>query len=156
MILKGFRSRLSDYGYRRLATSRDFTLAIGITIAVAVLQVVTCDTSFLGGVSCYNAASETFVNESTSIAVSLIAFIIAGLSIIISFSDREFLAELSDSGVYNILLFIFEYSILLSIATSVTGVLIRSYNLGAIPFFLVFVLIFASHVFNSRTGTDDS
>lgn len=137
MILSRFYSRLREYGIRRILTGTDFLLALSLILLLGVIQVATCIlqiTPFVGG--CVQFQSPEFVDLGTKLAFSLTAFILAGLAILVSFTDKEFLADLKDWGVYENLMFIFQYNLYLALLVSVIGILSQAYGWGTYGFYL--------------------
>jgi len=138
MAKEGFFSRLKHAGLIRIFFGYDFILAFILTICVYFLD--------YDGLENFN--SQTFIEQSTSLAISLTGFIIAGIAIIIALTDEEFLVYLKKEGVYNNLLFVFEYTVLLAIFVSFVGISFQSYDHGVTEFysflFLFLYLLFAA------------
>jgi len=137
MILSRFYSRLRDYGISRILTGTDFLIALSLILLLGVIQVTTCIlqiSPLIGG--CVQFRSPVFVNLGTNLAFSLTAFILAGLAILVSFTDKDFLADLKDWGVYENLMFVFQYNLYLALLVSVFGILSQAYGFGTYGFYL--------------------
>ena len=122
---------------RRILTGTDFLLALSLILLLGVIQIVTCILQIrplVGG--CVQFQSPEFVELGTNLAFSLTAFILAGLAILVSFTDKEFLADLKDWGVYENLMFIFQYNLYLALLVSVFGILSQAYGWGTYDFYL--------------------
>lgn len=127
----GFFYRLRTGGFTRVIEGHDLHVAIATTILLAAIHAFTHIT----------VVKSSLVSTATPLAFSLIAFILTGLAILISFSDEEFLALLKDLKIYNNIVFTFEYNVYLTIIVSVAGIIYQSYDLGAVGFF-VFTFLF--------------
>ena len=121
---------IRNYGIWRIIWDKDFILSVIISISLVSIHYAT-------GIEVIN---DKFVSESVQLAVSLLAFIIAGLALLVSFSDEEFLALLKDLEIYDNILFVFQYNIYIAILVSVTGIIYESYS---VPRGLFFVYLFA-------------
>jgi len=130
MAKEGFFSRLKHAGLIRIFFGYDFILAFILTIGVYFFD--------YDGLENFN--SQTFIEQSTSLAISLTGFIIAGIAIIIALTDEEFLVHLKKEGVYNNLLFVFEYTVLLALFVSFAGISFQSYDHGVTEFYLFLFL----------------
>lgn len=138
MAKEGFFYRLKAAGFSRIFLGYDFICAAIITIGVSITD--------YNGVEGFE--SQIFIEQSTSLAISLTGFIIAGISILVALTDKQFLAHLKKEEVYTNLLFVFEYTVLLAILVSFAGISIQSYNYGTFEFhiflFLFLYLLFAA------------
>lgn len=82
----GAVDRLKDGGFNRIIHGWDLYLALLTTIALGAIQLFAhVDFINLG-----------FVGQGTNLAISLTAFILAGLAILVSFSDEKFLGLLKE------------------------------------------------------------
>lgn len=141
MILDRFRRRLRKYGYGRLIRSPDFILSILLTLSLYSISKSTCTLSHF---SCITVENEDFVETSLKLLFALTSFVVTGLAILVSFTDEDFLGELSDLGVYTNILFFFEYNIYLILTTALVGILYVTYDLGRGIFHLqVFLLTYS-------------
>ncbi|WP_280535810.1 hypothetical protein [Halopenitus sp. POP-27] len=90
----------------------------------------------------------TFIESGTGTAQTLTTVILTAVIILVSISDDDLLVELIEDRNYESILFSFEYTVALSITTSVIGSIIQSYSFGnfayAIFSFLLFYTVFAS------------
>lgn len=139
----GFRQRLNSYGYRKLLlTSKDFPAAVVLTAGVIVVS------EYFS----LNVINYSLVETGVQMSISLTAFILTGLALLLSFS--EFLGVLKEVGIYNELVFVFEFTIYLTIISAVTGAIISSYRLPE-PYFYVFVFFIGYTLFSvlSLVGT---
>jgi hypothetical protein len=140
----GFIARLSDGGFHRVIYGSDLHLAILITIATVLIE---WRTSF-------QLLSLDFIQNAVPLAISLIAFILVGLSVVVSFSEEKFLGILKGLGIYDTILFNFEYTIYISIATAVAGIVFSTYSSQLMSFgiftecFFFFVFLFIYMVFS--------
>lgn len=81
------------------------------------------------------------MSQGVDILTPLTSVIVTGLAVLASFTDGEFISELSDIGVFNTVIFIFEYTVFLSILSIMIGIIYDVYALGPSVFFL-FVFLF--------------
>lgn len=144
MVLLRFFHRAKRYGIRRIFSASDFLLAISSWVLLIGLESATCDYGLLG--QCFRLPNEAFVGFGTNFSVSLAALILAGVSILIAFSDDELLADLKELGIYSNILFVFQYTLYLAVVTSVIGSVITSYGLLH-PGFYAFLFFFAYTLF---------
>jgi hypothetical protein len=114
----GFIHRLRDGGVDRVIHGADLYISTGILIASILIYCFVSD----------NIVTPALVANATPLSISLIAFILASVSLLISFSDERFLRLLNDLDIYNTILFNFEFTLYLSIATTIVGILIQSYR----------------------------
>jgi len=114
----GFLARLADGGFHRVIYGRDLHLAILVTIATVLINWRTP----------IQILSLDFIENAVPLAISLIAFILVGLSVLVSFSEERFLGLLKNLGIYDTILFNFEYTIYISIITAVTGIVFSTYS----------------------------
>lgn len=134
----GFLARLSDGGFHRVIYGLDLYLTIGITIFTILIDWKTP----------FQLLSLDFIQNAVPLAISLIAFILVGLSVVVSFSEEIFLGLLKELGIYDTILFNFEYTIYLSIATAVAGIVFSTYSSQLMRFriftecFFIFVFLF--------------
>lgn len=124
--------RLKEYGVWNLVFSTDLWLPLIISVSIAV-----CYPDFIS-----TSGKETFVELGTRTSQSLIAVTLSGLAILVSFSDRKFLIYLNDEADFDILLFIFEYTVILSVISTVLGILVQSLNLWSFYFYLFLFIFF--------------
>jgi len=134
----GSVSRLRNAGLSRILTGYDFLLSLVVTLCIYFT-----DFDILTN---FNATD--FVSQSTSLAVSLIGFIIAGVAILVALSDEKFLLYLKKNGVYGNLLFVFEYTVLLAIFVSFIGIVLQSYSFGRLEFH-IFLFFFMYLLFST-------
>lgn len=140
----GFFARLVDGGFHRVLFGRDLHLAILITVSTFLIDWQTP----------FRFISLDFIENAVPLAVSLIAFILVGLSIVVSFSEEKFLGLLKDLGIYDTILFNFEYTIYISLTTAVTGIVFTTYSTQLMNFglfaecFFIFVFLFTYMVFS--------
>jgi len=129
--MREFFDRLQSYGPERLLKGLDLWVSFAILMLSIIVQ-------YSVGV---NLVNNKFVEFGTDISISLVVFILTGLALIVSFSDKKFLALLKDVGIYNNIMFIFQYTVYLAILSSITGGLVSSYKLYDAGFF-IFLFIF--------------
>lgn len=140
----GFFARMLDGGFYRIIYGHDLHFAIIITIAAFVIHRTTS----------FQLISLDLLNNAVPLAVSLIAFILVGLSIVVSFSEEKFLGLLKHLGIYDTILFNFEYTIYVSLTTAVTGIVFSTYTEQLMEFnvftacFFIFVFLFTYMVFS--------
>lgn len=136
MAEEGFTHRFKQAGLKRILTGYDLISASIVTILVF----------FSNDVVPYHFDGMSFINNATSMAVSLTAVIITGTAILVALTDKEFLALLKRKGIYNNLLFVFEYTTLLSILVSVSGIVLQSFDYFAAGFY-VFLFLYSYLLF---------
>lgn len=116
-LSEGFVDRLTDGGINRILRGYDLYISIAVTLAFYLV-------SRYSDISLINIS---FVNHGTQLAISLTAFILAALSVLIAFSDEKFLGLLKDLQIYNTLVFTFEFSVYLALTTAVIGIITGAY-----------------------------
>jgi hypothetical protein len=140
----GFLARLADGGFHRVIHGSDLHLAILITFITILIDWKTP----------FHFISLDFIQNAVPLAISLIAFILVGLSVVVSFSEERFLGLLKDIGIYDTILFNFEYTIYISIATAVSGIVFSTYSTQLIELgvftesFFLFLFLFTYMVFS--------
>jgi hypothetical protein len=144
MILKRFRRRLRNYGYKRLLISPDFLAACILTLGLFTIEEISTGTSEIPTVEFVNFE---FVAGLVPVLASLTSFIITGLAVLVSLTNKDFLAELSDLGVYPNILFMFEFNIVLLGWTAILAVIITTYEVPNLLFYL-FLFFFLYSVFS--------
>lgn len=144
MLLSRFAERAKDYGVRRLLTDSDVKAALGIWVSTFLIS-YGC-TPFVDG-KCHTLYNRDFISQATTFSISLTSLILIGLSILVAFTNREFLSELKNLGIYENIMFVFEYTFYLTAFTSIFGIVITSYSLGVVWFYL-FLLLFIYMVFS--------
>ena len=132
-------------GIKRVIMSIDFqlSLALGITFSV---------------VTCYYGITKVIIAGVSPIFVTvsaaMIAIAIAGLAIIVSMSDPEFIKVLKHVGIYNNLLFMFWYSTIISGLSIIINTLsyamqcITNENLYLSIFFLMSIFLVLYSIFS--------
>jgi len=113
----GFFDRLRADGYKRIIYGRDLYFSIAVVIFAIFVEFVMA----------IQIVSDSFIQSGTNLAISLTAFILAALSILVSFSDKKFLGLLKELEIYNNLIFNFEFSVYLALIASVVGIIVQSY-----------------------------
>ena len=77
------------------------------------------------------------------ISGTLIGVVLTGIAIIVALSDEQFLEFINGSNeVYDRLLFIFEYTVLLAIIVSVFSIVLRVMGAGSLEIY-IFLFLFA-------------
>lgn len=114
----GFFDRLKDGGYKRIVYGFDLYAALAVVIFAFTANYL----------STFDIVRIELVNNGTPFAISLTAFILAGVSILVSFSDEKFLGLLKELEIYNTLIFNFEFGIYLAIITSGIGITLQTYS----------------------------
>jgi hypothetical protein len=141
----GFTHRLRDGGVARIVGGRDLYISIAATVGLLLVY------AFFS----HDIVAPALVANSIPLSISLVAFILAAVSLLISFSDQRFLRLLHDLDVYNTLLFNFEFTLYLSLMTTVVGILLQSYeslfypNTVYIVGFHIFVFFFVYMVLST-------
>lgn len=90
---------------------------------------------------CLPVVNMQLVSQGVGILTPLTSVIVTGLAILASFTDEEFLSELSDIGVFTTIIFVFEYTVFLAIFSMSIGVIYTTYNLGSGVFY-AFLFLF--------------
>ena len=150
MFLKQFRIGLQEYGYLRLAKSPDFLIAFFGTVIIHFAAVPFCQ---FAGFDCSDAQVAEFIELGTQMTISLTAFILAGLAVLISFTDREFLLKLEELGIYTNIMFVFQYNLYLAGLTSVIGILIQTFTTSTLSK-TIFLFLFTYTVFSIAAMVD--
>jgi len=127
---KHFSQRLTNFGIRRILKSLDFI----ISLLILLFLLLTSSNTLL-------KINKEFVDTSIHIAVSLAALIIAAFSILVSFSNREFVTFLKELKIYDKILFLFEWNIYVAIITVMVGVLIN-YFIASSLIYVIYIFLF--------------
>lgn len=138
MILESFRDGSQEFGIWRIVKNWDFLTAALFSVIVGVVGSWGCT---FHQALCFTIYNEPFVRLGTHFAISLTAFILAGLAIIISFTDDEFLVELKELGIYSNIMFVFQFNLYLAGAAAATGILVATVFKSELAF-LLFLLAF--------------
>lgn len=144
MFVSQFWRGLRNYGPKRLFVSPDFVVSIIIWLSLVLAKPYACSRF---NIFCIEIVNEQFLQLSTQFAISLTAFILAGLSILISFTNRDFLTTLRQLGIYERIMFIFQYNLYLTGCTALIGILVNSYGASKTGFF-VFLFFFIYMIFS--------
>lgn len=150
MALKYFQKGLKKYGVIRLLTERDLLLSAGVVIAIVLYRFGVC--TWLSR-ACFSLYRHGFITFATQMAISLTAFILAGLAIIISFTNREFLIQLKELDIYTNILFVFQFNLYLTGLTALAGILASTIIRTEIAF-LVFLFLFLYMIFSLTEMVD--
>ncbi|USZ68967.1 hypothetical protein NGM10_04325 [Halorussus salilacus] len=130
MVTRGSWKRFRKYGLKELF------LSLYLWIPALIVGVV-----FFGTPGIFSQRGmRNFVNAATGISQSLIAVTLTGLAILVSFSDKDFLAFFRDEGGFDELLAIFEYTVTLSLITTLAGALLQSLSYDRWVFYIFFAL----------------
>lgn len=137
---RGSFDRLRNGGYERILWGKDLYISLLLVITLIVAN----------WYSSIGVVNIQFISGGTSLAISLTAFILAALAVLVSFSNEKFLALLKELEIYNTLIVNFEFSIYLALITSIMGIIIDSYSdhlqsfgyLDEIFFIFVFFFIY--------------
>ena len=140
-----FCNRLKNFGQLRVVESLDFIFSL---LLIGSLAVLTPDK--------LKVIDKDLVGIVINVSVSLAAFIIASFSILISFTDREFILFLKglkvDSKknvtVYDNILFLFEWNIIVDLLTVLLGFLI-GYFLTITLLYVVMIFCFIYVIFSA-------
>lgn len=116
----GFFGRFKQRGYKRVLLGVDLYIALSIGLIALLLDEFTL----------VEVVNPDLVSNSVPVSIALVSFILIGISILVSFSSEEFLKLLHDLGIYNTILFNFEFTIHLSIAVTIYGVILQTYSTG--------------------------
>lgn len=132
----GFFERFATRGYDRVIKGVDLYLSV-------IIAVVAYSVSAYTNVKIVKSG---FVSAATPLAISLIAFILVGVSVLVSFSDEKFLALLKKLEIYNTILFNFEFGMYLALVVSVAGIILQAYS-AALNFLGIFAAAFYIFLF---------
>lgn len=144
MVLKQFREGINEYGLVRLFTEWDFLLSLFFVSVIVSFRYLACPWVLK---NCFSLYNPDFVSLATKFAISLTAFILAGLAVIISFTDRQFLVQLKKLEIYANIMFVFQFNLYLSGLTALVGILVSSvYNseLAFVLFLFFFIYLMLS------------
>lgn len=139
MILKRFRRRLRNYGFKRLLTSADLIVGLLFTLALFGIQKLTHTTDNFINITFINF---DFIDGLIPILGALTSFVITGLAVLVSVTNEDFLGEISDLGIYPNILFMFEFNILLLGWTAILAVILTTYEVPS-NLFYIFLFFFA-------------
>ena len=133
MISLNTWNRFREYGVKRFLLSADILLPLVTIILLWHFNLFTID----------NNSMNTFVSASSVISGSLIGVILTGIAIIVALSNKKFLNFINKTkGIYDRLLFIFEYTVVLAIIVSVFGIILQTIDIRRV-YFLIFLFLFS-------------
>jgi hypothetical protein len=138
MVFQRFWNRIRAYGIKRVLLDTDLIISVLIVFITATVDYLSCHVS---AVECADFTSGSFVGSATDLAISFTVFIVSGLAILVAFTDSRFIKKLKDIGVYQNIMFVFEYTIYLAISASVVGVILNSYGTTPIGYY-IFLFLF--------------
>lgn len=142
MVLSRFFGRVRDYGIRSILFDIDMKFSLLIWGMAVLWAIIPCETEKLN--YCISLYSEQLIDHTIRLFTMLTALIITGLSILVAFTDKEFVSDLKSLGVYSNIMFVFEYTFFLTATTALVGILMDSYPLpGPIFYLYLFLLIYA-------------
>lgn len=139
----GFIKNLREYGLKNLLTDVDFVLSL-------IVLIISLSGQYIFEIS---LVSSKFVQLGTNVAISLLAFILTGLAVMATFSDADFLALLKKLGIYRRIMFVFQFDLYLAIGVTIYGIILQSYGLSPLRFFL-FVFVFTYLMFSLSKFVD--
>jgi len=129
-----FFQRLGNFGIGRIFKSADFIIAIIITL--------------IGAFTFFNMLLESeirtkILTDISSVSISIMTIVLAGFAIVISLSDKKFIALLKRYNLYENIIFYFEWTTLVSIFTFIiTFVDKYLYSNSYFFFFNIFLMIY--------------
>lgn len=140
MVNSSFYNRLKNFGRLRIVESVDFIFSLLVLGGLALLAP-----------DKLRLVDKEVVGIIINVSVALAAFIIAAFSILISFSDREFVIFLKELKVdskkgitvYDNILFMFEWNIIIDLATVLLGFIIGYF----IPLTLLYVALLFGFIY---------
>jgi hypothetical protein len=145
-MINRYLYHISNYGFIRLIKSKDFVFSLVISLLAIVISEFYCPRG-LFIFNCDSTASLEFVKSATNILAPITSVVVTGLAILVSFTDKEFLAELSDIQVFANIVFMFEHTVFLALSSLIIGIIINSYGFHPLMFygfiFLFFYTIFS-------------
>lgn len=145
-MLRRYRRHLKEYGYERVIKSPDFLLSLCITGVAYFISISDCSAKpFL--TDCSSQSALVFIQISTKILAPITSVVVTGLAILVSFTDKEFLSELSNINVFNNIVFIFEHTIFLALFTLLLGVYLSGYYEVSF-FYYIFLFFFLYTMFS--------
>lgn len=123
--------RLKSYGFREFLLS--FYLWAPLLLSIYLYKY---NPNFFSSVE-----RISFIEVATSASQGIIAITLTGLAILVSFSDKEFLTYFKTEGDFDALLFIFEYTVTLSVISTLFGIFLQSSSYST-AFFYAFFFVF--------------
>lgn len=138
MVLKQFREGIREYGLARLLTEFDFLVSVVVILTLGIWRYWACAYILSPCSSIYN---QQFLNIATMFSISLTAFILAGLAVLVSFTDQAFLVQLEELGIYNNIMFVFQFNLYLTGLSALSGILASSVFQSEVSL-LVFLFFF--------------
>ena len=76
-----------------------------------------------------------YLDTATSLSRSLISITLAGVAIIVALTDKDVLATLNRIDAYDSLMIVFEFTVVLSIITTIYGIFIQTYEYGPLEIY---------------------
>lgn len=138
MVFGRFLNRVQKYGVWRILFDADAKISVLLWLALLAPSI---GCTGVVEIQCHTLENQEFLRLSTRFALALTALILTGLSVLVAFTGSKFLSELKNLGIYENIMFTFEYTFYLTGLTAVIGIVVRSYDVGVIGFYL-FLLTF--------------
>lgn len=133
MAVLQFIENLRNYGIKRILTDQDFIISLLIWLSLIISDRVGCLFAIF---PCLEVVNTKFIRITTDLSISMTALIITGIAVVVAFSDREFLSQLENLGIYENILFVFKYTLVLAISVSIVGAIVLSYGTNVVGFYV--------------------
>jgi hypothetical protein len=129
-----FFGRLSNFGITRIIFSADLLLAIIATLLFFIFSNYCSDIRVF----------PKLIDDIFSVFLTLITIVIAGFAIIVSFTDKKFIAFLKKAKVYENIIFQFEFDIYLIAIGILLSLLYKNFlNIEFVYFLTIFFFIYS-------------
>jgi hypothetical protein len=104
--MTGFFKRMRNFGFRRILLSFDFVIALILTFVILYTT---------RGNLILDDTIRSLLSDIINASITITTVILAGLAIVISFTNKDFVKLLERLKVYGNVIFVFEYTAFLSI-----------------------------------------
>lgn len=122
-----FYKRLMNFGICRIICSVDFVISLAILLILIYFNIFNNFSSF-----------SNMLNDISGASITLATIILAGFAIVISLIDNDFIRFLKELGVYENLIFLFEWNTYIALFVFGLSLFVKYIFINQIMFSFVF------------------